>query len=262
MPRSSPSPANLLVKGSARVLRAGSGPFRLGVPAAGAAANARRRRYARRLGRGHGDLPGADVPGQGQSRAAARWSADSWRPVHMTWVRVPGPRWPRSLPTDWACNSSTSSSVPGRRICRMRASPAGPLTRRRPAWQSTRREPMSSPSWRHSLRVTSDLRCSVPAMSACSHAMAGSTDATMKAAATVIGTFLRAPVWPRSRVEGSERRRSGVAIGLRHARAWCRVRRGQGRPAAGQIRVTRLVGAFAAGPSSIREWFAANFMAV
>ena len=64
-----------------------------------AAADARRGRPAGRLGHGHRDLPGADVPGPG-ARGDPRATAPAWwRPARTTWARAPGPRSPRSPPT-------------------------------------------------------------------------------------------------------------------------------------------------------------------
>ena len=64
------------------------GAVRLGAPAAGAAADARWRRLARRLGHRHGNIPGVDVRGTGPGGALGGTAAASWRSARMTWARA------------------------------------------------------------------------------------------------------------------------------------------------------------------------------
>ena len=73
-----------------------------------AAPDARRGRLAGRLGHGHRDLSGADVPGRGARGDPPRRIGRRWRPARTTWARAPGRRSPRSRPMR---SGSTSTQV-------------------------------------------------------------------------------------------------------------------------------------------------------
>ena len=100
-------------KALARMLPARRRAFRLGASAARAAADARPRRLARRLGRRHRDISGVHVRGRRRGRCCAATAAASWRSARMTWGRAPGPRWRRSRPMGSGSISIGSSSGPG-----------------------------------------------------------------------------------------------------------------------------------------------------
>ena len=239
----------VLLQGAARVLRPGRRALRLGRAPARAAADARRGRPARRLGHGHRHLPGADVPGAGPRRAAARRHRPGRDAARTTWARAPGPRSPRSPPT------GSGLDVDQRRVPRRHVRPAGCRHRRRLRPYRDRRHgasttpaPTSSPSSRSSPPATSARRCSAPAMPASWRAAAGCIRRDDESRSESYADIL-APRRPasRSRAAAAAPRdpaaQSAYAMHA-HGAVFAEVKVD---PELGQVRVTRLVGAFAAG---------------
>ena len=219
----------VLLQGAARMLCAGRRALRLGGAPARAAADARRGRLAGRLGHGHRDLPGADVPGRG-ARGAARATAPAWwRPARTTWGRAPGPRSRRSRPTASGSTSTRSSSGPARPICRMPASPAARPTPRPPAWRSTTPAPTSIAKLAD--LATGDERS--PLFGA-GNAGVIARDGRLfrrddESRERELCRHPRPRRAGRDRGPRQGRRRPGGAVGLRHACARRGLRRGEGR---------------------------------
>ena len=89
------------------------------------------------LGHGHGDVPGADVPGQGPCHASRRWHrADGDRRTRHGPGRLDRAG-PDRRPTGSASTSTSSSSARARRTCRTPASRVARPIRLRRAWRST-----------------------------------------------------------------------------------------------------------------------------
>ena len=232
--------------------------------AARAPADARRERPARRLGHGHRDLPGPDVPGRGAGRApratapalmetgAHDMGQGAW--TALAQIAADGAR---------ARHRRRSSSAPAPPTCPMPASPAARPIPRPPAWRSTMPAPTSIAKLAD--LATGDERSPLfgagnagvdrarrPAVSA----------ATTRAAARAMPTSSRRAGLARDRRPRQGRPRPGGAGGLRHARAWRGLRRGEGRSrsrpdprAPGSSAPSRPAG------SSTRGWCAASIMA-
>ena len=183
----------VLVQGAARMLRQGRR-----ARSAGPGGRSRRARcatmpatlsagaWARRCSRRRCSRPR-------RARRCAPTAPRSWRRRAPTWARAPGPRWPRSPPTGSGSTSTGSSSAPARPTCPTAASPAVRAIRRPPAARSTMPASTRSPSSRNWPPTTRPRRCSAPAMPASSHATAGSTTATTRAAARAMSTSSPAP---------------------------------------------------------------------
>ena len=178
-------------KALARMLRPGRRTLRLVETPARAATDARRCRAAGRLGRGHGDISGADVPGRSACGDPRRWIGpdgdrrSGYGPGRMDRARPDRRRWARTS-RRW-----NSGRVP--RICRTQALPAAQPIRRPRAWRSTMLARLSSPSSPILPPATIAHRCSAPAMPALPRAMAACSAATMKTAARATRISLAAP---------------------------------------------------------------------
>ena len=200
-----------------------------------------------RLGNGHRDIPGADVPGRSARRGAQR----RVRPDGNGGPRHGSGRLDRVRPDCGrrarARHSNGWSSGRERPTCRTPASPAARPTPPRQAWPSTMRAPRSSPNSRISPPAMSARPCSVRAMPGSSRAAAACSVATMKGGARAMPISSAAPacaeIEARGKGAADPAAQSTYAMHA-HGAVFAEVKVD---PDLGQIRVTRLVGAFAAG---------------
>ena len=130
---------------------------------------------------------------------------------------------------------------------RRRRSPAARAIPPRRAAHSTMPAPTPSPSSPSLPPTTRTLRCSAPAMPASRRAAGGFTTAGTRPAAKAMPTFSHGQAWPPSRARGRGARNPANAEAramFSHGAVFAEAKVD---PDLGQIRVTRLVGAFAAG---------------
>ena len=210
-------------------------------PAARAAADARRRRPARRLGHGHARSSPAPMF-RAEARATLR--ADGTALVETVGGRHGAGRLDRARPDRRrrrlaSTGRSRSSSAPAIRTFPTAASPAARATPRPPAARSTTPARTPSPRSPSSPPPTPTRRSSAPAMSASRRATAGSTTAAIRAAAKAMPTSLRAPASPRARRHRPRRRATSAHAQARamfsHGAVFAEVKVD---PELGQIRVT------------------------
>ena len=221
----------VLLEGAARMLRAGRRAFGWERPPARAAPDARRGRAAGRLGRRHGDVPGAHVRRPRRGRCCGATAPASWRPAphdmgQGAWTAL------AQIAADalGARRSTRSSSAPAPPTCRMPALRAARATPRPPAWRSITPAPTL-------IARLADLATTDRAFAALRRRQCRRDRARRPAASPRRREPQRELCrYPRPRrrsreIEGSgkRRRRSRGAGDLRDARARRGVRRGQGR---------------------------------